>query len=284
VLAGAQFVGAEVGQVHWLSPGARPRMRTSYAPPDCGLRTWKLENGASPSMFSSTNAAPCRIGVVARAVVRPHVSRCLARRQAQLALVAGFFLVAGRGFLVQGMSLEIADEMNGWVPGLRSLQASLCAVSVSPGTGPAFHAEALEYVALDCSDDRLTPPRRCCVPIVPTLSRWLSCTCMVRYRHPPVVAFALLVLSRRRYVACFPKNSTMTSQSIDAVSPVQILRLPQVCKITGLCRSMIYQLESECRFPSGCVSGWPDAHTRIVGPPGRRISQGESALLTVQGP
>ena len=47
-----------------------------------------------------------------------------------------------------------------------------------------------------------------------------------------------------------PGNSTMTSQSIDAVSPVQILRLPQVCKITGLCRSMIYQLESECRFPS----------------------------------
>jgi prophage regulatory protein len=30
---------------------------------------------------------------------------------------------------------------------------------------------------------------------------------------------------------------------------VQILRLPQVCKVTGLGRSMIYQLESEHRFP-----------------------------------
>jgi prophage regulatory protein len=30
---------------------------------------------------------------------------------------------------------------------------------------------------------------------------------------------------------------------------VQILRLPQVCKVTGLGRSMIYQLEAERRFP-----------------------------------
>jgi prophage regulatory protein len=26
--------------------------------------------------------------------------------------------------------------------------------------------------------------------------------------------------------------------------------MPQVCKVTGLCRSMIYQLEAEKRFPS----------------------------------
>jgi len=31
--------------------------------------------------------------------------------------------------------------------------------------------------------------------------------------------------------------------------PLEILRLPQVCKVTGLCRSMIYQLEAEKRFP-----------------------------------
>ena len=31
---------------------------------------------------------------------------------------------------------------------------------------------------------------------------------------------------------------------------VQILRLPQVCKVTGLGRSMIYQLEAERRFPT----------------------------------
>jgi prophage regulatory protein len=30
---------------------------------------------------------------------------------------------------------------------------------------------------------------------------------------------------------------------------LQVLRLPQVCKVTGLCRSMIYRLEAERRFP-----------------------------------
>ena len=30
---------------------------------------------------------------------------------------------------------------------------------------------------------------------------------------------------------------------------LQVLRLPQVCKVTGLCRSMIYQLETQERFP-----------------------------------
>jgi prophage regulatory protein len=30
---------------------------------------------------------------------------------------------------------------------------------------------------------------------------------------------------------------------------LKILRLPQVCEVTGLCRSMIYQLEADLRFP-----------------------------------
>jgi prophage regulatory protein len=30
---------------------------------------------------------------------------------------------------------------------------------------------------------------------------------------------------------------------------IQVLRLPEVCKITGLCRSSIYQMEAEQRFP-----------------------------------
>lgn len=30
---------------------------------------------------------------------------------------------------------------------------------------------------------------------------------------------------------------------------LKILRLPQVCEMTGLCRSMIYQLEADLRFP-----------------------------------
>jgi len=32
-------------------------------------------------------------------------------------------------------------------------------------------------------------------------------------------------------------------------SNLQVLRLPQVTQITGLCRSMIYQLEAADRFP-----------------------------------
>jgi len=31
---------------------------------------------------------------------------------------------------------------------------------------------------------------------------------------------------------------------------IQILRLPEVCKATGLGRSMVYQLEAERRFPT----------------------------------
>ncbi len=42
----------------------------------------------------------------------------------------------------------------------------------------------------------------------------------------------------------------MTNQSPEVAWPVQILRLPQVCRITGLGRSMIYQLEAESRFPA----------------------------------
>ncbi|MGB8692980.1 MAG: AlpA family transcriptional regulator [Steroidobacteraceae bacterium] len=42
----------------------------------------------------------------------------------------------------------------------------------------------------------------------------------------------------------------MPVQSATSAPTVQILRLPQVCKVTGLGRSMIYQLEAERRFPS----------------------------------
>ena len=44
-------------------------------------------------------------------------------------------------------------------------------------------------------------------------------------------------------------NSTLENSFATALLPAQILRLPQVCRITGLCRSMIYQLESQRRFP-----------------------------------
>lgn len=41
----------------------------------------------------------------------------------------------------------------------------------------------------------------------------------------------------------------MNAQPATPPSHFQILRLPQVCKVTGLGRSMIYQLEAERRFP-----------------------------------
>jgi len=41
---------------------------------------------------------------------------------------------------------------------------------------------------------------------------------------------------------------------------VKILRLPQVCEVTGFCRSMIYQMEAELRFPKRVKIG-----TRAVG-------------------
>lgn len=39
----------------------------------------------------------------------------------------------------------------------------------------------------------------------------------------------------------------ITSHATD--ESLKILRLPQVCEVTGLCRSMIYQLEADLRFP-----------------------------------
>ena len=41
----------------------------------------------------------------------------------------------------------------------------------------------------------------------------------------------------------------MTPLARPASAVIQILRLPQVCARTGLCRSMIYQLEAEHQFP-----------------------------------
>ncbi|MFT3906693.1 MAG: AlpA family phage regulatory protein [Steroidobacteraceae bacterium] len=48
---------------------------------------------------------------------------------------------------------------------------------------------------------------------------------------------------------------------------ILILRLPDVCKMTGLGRSMIYQLEAERRFPSRIrigsrAVGWVDAEVQ----------------------
>ncbi len=60
----------------------------------------------------------------------------------------------------------------------------------------------------------------------------------------------------------------MTVQSSASVSALQILRLPQVCKVTGLGRSMIYQLESERRFPTRVriglrAVGWVESEVQL---------------------
>jgi len=41
----------------------------------------------------------------------------------------------------------------------------------------------------------------------------------------------------------------MNDSSPVANGHIKVLRLPQVCEVTGLRRSMIYQLEAELRFP-----------------------------------
>jgi prophage regulatory protein len=60
----------------------------------------------------------------------------------------------------------------------------------------------------------------------------------------------------------------MTACPSASVPAVQILRLPQVCKITGLGRSMIYQLESERRFPTRVriglrAVGWVESEVQL---------------------
>lgn len=60
----------------------------------------------------------------------------------------------------------------------------------------------------------------------------------------------------------------MTIQSPASVPAVQILRLQQVCNVTGLGRSMIYQLESERRFPTRVriglrAVGWVESEVQL---------------------
>lgn len=41
----------------------------------------------------------------------------------------------------------------------------------------------------------------------------------------------------------------MSTAALAFTSPIRILRLPEVCKATGLGRAMIYRLQTEQRFP-----------------------------------
>ncbi len=59
----------------------------------------------------------------------------------------------------------------------------------------------------------------------------------------------------------------MSLQIGSTETSLQILRLPQVCAVTGLKRSMIYQLEAEQRFPNRIkigvrAVGWIESEVR----------------------
>lgn len=53
---------------------------------------------------------------------------------------------------------------------------------------------------------------------------------------------------------------SISHQVFESNEPLKILRLPQVCEVTGLGRSMIYQMEAEQRSPARAKIG-----TRAVG-------------------
>jgi prophage regulatory protein len=60
----------------------------------------------------------------------------------------------------------------------------------------------------------------------------------------------------------------MNAVPLASTSFLQILRLPQVCKVTGLGRSMIYQLEAEQRFPHRVriglrAVGWVESEVQV---------------------
>lgn len=63
-------------------------------------------------------------------------------------------------------------------------------------------------------------------------------------------------------------GSTVSTGRETSTSSLQILRLPQVCNVTGLRRSMIYQLEAEERFPKRIkigirAVGWIESEVQI---------------------
>lgn len=93
-------------------------------------------------------------------------------------------------------------------------------------------------------------------------------------------------------------RSNSNTDQPEAFIGAQILRLPQVCRVTGLGRSMIYQLEAERRFPcrvriGARAVGWVESevqswlaariqHHRAT--PGPCLSRRPLALAVEQAP
>jgi prophage regulatory protein len=62
-------------------------------------------------------------------------------------------------------------------------------------------------------------------------------------------------------------TAVMGSSASSPSARLQILRLQQVCRMTGLCRSLVYQLEAENRFPKRIrlterTVGWIEAEVQ----------------------
>ena len=65
-----------------------------------------------------------------------------------------------------------------------------------------------------------------------------------RYARPGDAARTLRTVARSR--CALPRaDAALSAPSI----PIKVLRLPDVCKVTGLRRAMIYRLQSQQRFP-----------------------------------
>jgi prophage regulatory protein len=84
----------------------------------------------------------------------------------------------------------------------------------------------------------------------------------------PCSGFDAHACSGNTVVARRGGGSTMSTEREPSTNSLQILRLPQVCNVTGLRRSMIYQLEAEQRFPKRIkigirAVGWIESEVQI---------------------
>jgi prophage regulatory protein len=61
--------------------------------------------------------------------------------------------------------------------------------------------------------------------------------------------------------------NTSSSEALPTPSAIKILRLREVCRVTGLCRAMIYRLQADQHFPRSVkitnhAVGWIEAEVQ----------------------
>ncbi|MEJ0039854.1 MAG: AlpA family phage regulatory protein [Gammaproteobacteria bacterium] len=74
--------------------------------------------------------------------------------------------------------------------------------------------------------------------------RYAACSRSTRRRgtHPQV-------RNQAEQIDAFPPPADQPTARRSPTDKIRVLRLPEVCEIIGLCRSSIYQMEAERRFP-----------------------------------